>query len=453
MTETAHNEDHSEARLEYLHRVLESGRMRRLKPMLHALHPAETALLLESIPRAKRELVWGLVPEEDHGEVLLHVNDEVRAQLIEGLDDAVLLKATEGLEMDDLADLIEDLPEEVTQQVLRSMDRQNRERLQAVLSYPADSAGGLMNPDTVTVRPDVSLEVVARYLRQLGRLPEATDTLFVVSRYGRYLGMLPLARLVTQDPEHDVSEVMDTSVEALPVDLPAGPVAKRFQDLDLTSAPVTDESGMLLGRITIDDVVDVIRDQAEHSIMSMAGLDEEEDVFAPIARSARRRAVWLGINLATAFVAARVVGLFEATLQEVVALAVLMPVVASMGGIGGSQTLTLMIRGLALGQVAFSNARSLLIKELAVALINGLVWGVVVGAIALLWFGNPMLGVVIGAALILNQLGAALAGVGIPLAMRKLGIDPALAGTVVLTTITDVVGFGVFLGLGTLLLL
>lgn len=453
MTETAQTEAHSEARIEYLHEVLESGRMRRLKPMLHALHPAETALLLESIPRAKRELVWGLVPEEDHGEILLHVNDEVRAELIEGLDDAILLKATEGLEMDDLADLIEDLPEEVTQQVLRSMDRQNRERLQAVLSYPADSAGGLMNPDMVTVRPDVSLEVVSRYLRQLGRLPVATDILFVVSRYGRYLGMLSLAKLVTLDPEHDVSEVMDTSVEALPVDLSARQVAKRFQDLDLTTAPVVDESGMLLGRITVDDVVDVIRDEAEHSIMSMAGLDEEEDVFAPIARSARRRAVWLGVNLGTAFLAARVVGLFEATIEEVVALAVLMPIVASMGGIGGSQTLTIMIRGLALGQIAFSNARTLLLKELAVALINGLVWGVVVGVIAQLWFGNPILGVVLGSALILNQLGAALAGVGLPLAMRKLGIDPALAGTVVLTTITDVVGFGVFLGLGTLFLL
>lgn len=453
MTEAPQAEDHSEARLQYLHEVLESGRMRRLKPMLHALHPAETALLLEGIPRAKRELVWGLVPEEDHGEVLLHVNDEVRAELIEGLDDEVLLKATEGLEIDDLADLIEDLPEEVTQQVLRSMDRQNRERLQAVLSYPADSAGGLMNTDTVTVRPDVSLDVVARYLRQRGQLPDATDMLFVVSRYGRYLGMLSLAKLVTLDPEHDVSEVMDTSVEALPVDLPAAQVAKRFQDLDLTSAPVANEAGMLLGRITIDDVVDVIRDQAEHSIMSMAGLDEEEDVFAPIARSARRRAVWLGINLFTAFLAARVVGLFEATLQEVVALAVLMPIVASMGGIAGSQTLTIMIRGLAQGQIAYSNARTLLFKEVAVALINGLVWGFVLSLVALAWFGNPILGIVIGTALILNQLGAALAGVGLPLAMRKLGIDPALAGTVVLTTITDVVGFGLFLGMGTLFLL
>jgi len=322
-----------------------------------------------------------------------------------------------------------------------------------VLSYPADSAGGLMNTDTVTVRPDVSLDVVQRYLRQRSQLPEQTNTLFVVSRYGRYLGMLHLAKLVTVDPERDVSEIMDTTVEALPADLPASQVAKRFQDLDLISAPVVDEEGMLLGRITIDDVVDVIRDEAEHSIMSMAGLDEEEDVFAPIMRSARRRAVWLGANLFTAFLAARVVGLFEETLAQVVALAVLMPIVASMGGIGGSQTLTLMIRGLALGQIGTSNARLLLLKELAVAVINGVLWGVVVAAIALVWFGDPMLGAVIGVALTINQVIAAVAGVGLPLAMKQLGIDPALAGSVVLTTITDVVGFFTFLGLGALLLL
>ncbi|MDT0633835.1 magnesium transporter [Spectribacter hydrogenoxidans] len=455
MTEAAQLDEStaSEARLQYLHEVLESGRMRRLKPLLHSLHPAETALLLEGVPRTKRMLVWGLVPDDDHGEVLLHVNDEVRSQLIEGLDDDVLLAAADGLEMDDLADLLEDLPETVTQQVLRSMDQQNRERLESVLSYPADSAGGLMNTDTVTVRPDVSLDVVTRYLHQRAQLPDQTDTLFVVSRYGRYLGMLSLARLVTLDPERDVSEVMDTSVEGLLVDMPASQVAKRFQDLDLISAPVVDENERLVGRITIDDVVDVIRDEAEHSIMSMAGLDEEEDVFAPIARSARRRAVWLGINLFTASLAAQVVGLFEATLSEVVALAVLMPIVASMGGIGGSQTLTIMIRGLAMGQIAFSNARTLFFKELAVAMINGVIWGLVVGLVAYIWFGNITLGVVIGTALVFNQIGAAVAGVGLPLLMRKMGIDPALAGTVVLTTITDIVGFGLFLGMGTLLLL
>lgn len=452
MAEAATDRKNNEARLAYLHEVLESGRMRRLKPLLHTLHPAEIALLLESIPRTKRELVWALVPEEDHGETLLHVNDDVRGELINALDDRALLRATGKLEIDDLADLIEDLPGEVTNQVLRSMDLQNRERLEAVMSYPADSAGGLMNVDTVTVRPDVSLDVVHRYLRQRGKLPEATETLFVVSRYGRYLGMLSLSKLVTLDPERDVSEVMSTDLKAIEVGASAAEVAKRFQNFDLISAPVIDVSGKLLGRITIDDVVDVIRDEAEHSIRSMAGLDEEEDVFAPIGRSARRRAVWLGANLFTAFIAALVVGLFAETLAQIVALAILMPIVASMGGIGGSQTLTIVIRGLALGQIGLSNARTLLIKEAAVAVINGLLWGIVLGIVADLWFGSPALGVIIAAALLLNLIGAALAGVTIPLAMRKLGIDPALAGSVVLTTITDVIGFGAFLGLGALFL-
>ncbi|MDN5862572.1 MAG: magnesium transporter [Salinisphaera sp.] len=452
MSEATATEDDSAARLDYLHQVLESGRMRRLKPLLHALHPAETALLLEGIPRAKREVVWGLVPDEDHGEVLLHVNDEVRSQLIEGLDDSVLLAATAGLEIDDLADLLEDLPETVTRQVLHAMDQQDRERLEGVLAFPADSAGGLMNTDTVTVRPDVSLEVVSRYLRQRGQLPTQTDTLFVVSRYGRYLGVLSLARLVTLDPERDVSEVMDTVVEGLPAELSSSQVAKRFQDLDLISAPVVDGEQRLLGRITIDDVVDVIRDEAEHRIMKMAGLDEEEDLFAPFLRSTRRRALWLGVNLCTTIVAARVVGLFEDSISQVVALAVLMPIVASMGGICGSQTLTLMIRGLALGQIGFANARTLLAREFAMAACNGLMVGIVVGVVAQFWFGNPMLGIAIAAALLINLLIAALSGVCLPLLMRRMHIDPALAGTVVLTTITDVVGFAVFLGLGTLLL-
>ncbi|MDN5937810.1 MAG: magnesium transporter [Salinisphaera sp.] len=452
MSEATATEDDSAARLDYLHQVLESGRMRRLKPLLHALHPAETALLLEGIPRAKREVVWGLVPDEDHGEVLLHVNDEVRSQLIEGLDDSVLLAATAGLEIDDLADLLEDLPETVTRQVLHAMDQQDRERLEGVLAFPADSAGGLMNTDTVTVRPDVSLEVVSRYLRQRGQLPTQTDTLFVVSRYGRYLGVLSLARLVTLDPERDVSEVMDTVVEGLPAELSSSQVAKRFQDLDLISAPVVNGEQRLLGRITIDDVVDVIRDEAEHRIMKMAGLDEEEDLFAPFLRSTRRRALWLGVNLCTTIVAARVVGLFEDSISQVVALAVLMPIVASMGGICGSQTLTLMIRGLALGQIGFANARTLLAREFAMAACNGLMVGIVVGVVAQFWFGNPMLGIAIAAALLINLLIAALSGVCLPLLMRRMHIDPALAGTVVLTTITDVVGFAVFLGLGTLLL-
>lgn len=442
----------SELRLERLRRALESGRLRRLERLLHALHPAEIALLIESLPQTEREIVWGLVDPEDHGEVLLHVNDEVRSNLIQEMDDDMLLAATEGLEMDDLADLVADLPEAVTQEVLHSMDLENRQRLESVMSYPEDTAGGLMNTDPVTVRPDVNIDVVQRYLRLRGRVPEHTDSLFVVDRYGRYMGVVALQHLLTLDPDLTIAEVMDTQDKPLDVSLTARDVAKRFEDLDLLSAPVVNSDRLLLGRITIDDVVDVIRDEAEHELLSRVGLDEEEDLFAPVRASARRRAIWLGTNLVTAFLAAEVVGLFQNTIHAMVALAVLMPIVPSMGGIAGSQTITLMIRGLALGQIGSGNARALLAKEVTVALINGLLWAVVVGVVAFAWFDNAPIALIMGAAMIINLLNAALTGWGLPLLMRRMGIDPALAGSVVLTTFTDVIGFSAFLGLATLFL-
>ncbi len=443
----------SELRLERLRRALESGRLRRLERLLHALHPAEIALLIESLPQTEREIVWGLVDPDDHGEVLLHVNDEVRGNLIQEMDDDMLLAATEGLEMDDLADLVADLPEAVTQEVLRSMDLENRQRLEAVMSYPEDTAGGLMNIDPVTVRPDVNIDVVQRYLRLRGPMPEHTDKLFVVDRYGRYLGVVPLQTLLTGDPEDTIGEIMDTEGKPLDVSLSSREVAKRFEDFDLLSAPVVDGDRLLLGRITIDDVVDVIRDEAEHELLSRVGLDEEEDLFAPVRISAKRRAIWLGVNLITAFLAAEVVGLFQNTIHAMVALAVLMPIVPSMGGIAGSQTITLMIRGLALGQIGSGNARALLAKELAVAVINGLLWAVVVGAVAYAWFGNVEIAAIMGAAMVINLINAALSGWGLPLLMRRVGIDPALAGSVVLTTFTDVIGFSAFLGLATIFLM
>ena len=446
-------EQTADQRLARLRAALDNGRVRRVQKMLHVLEPAETALLLESMPQDERDIVWGMVPTEDRGEVLLHVPDEVRTNFIHEMEIEDLLAAAEGLEIDDLADLLEDLPEQVTQQVMRSMDLQNRQRLQAVLSYPPDSAGGLMNIDPVTVRPDVSLEVVMRYLRLRGSMPENTNNLYVVDRDDKFIGMVPLSRLVSEDPELDIGEIMLSGIRPMEATLPASEVAKRFETLDLVAAPVVDEKGALLGRITVDDVMDVIRDEAEHSIMSMAGLDEEDDLFAPIARSARRRAVWLGINLFTAFLAARVVGMFEATLDQVVALAVLMPIVASMGGIGGSQTLTLMIRGLAVGSIGTSNALALFNREMAVALLNGLGWALIVAIVVYLWFGMPLLAGVIAAALVLNQLVAAASGVLLPLALKRLGIDPALAGSVILTTVTDIVGFAAFLGLGAIVLL
>ncbi len=441
-----------ESRLQAVRKALESGAVRNVRRMLHSLHPAELGLLLESLPPAERVIVWQLVSPEAGGDVLLEVNDEVRAGLINNMEPEALVAATDDMEVDDLADLFEDLPEAVIVRILHAMDAQDRERLESVLAYAEDSAGGLMNTDTVTVRPDVTLDVVQRYLRLRGALPEKTDKLFVVNRYGQHLGSLGLAEVLTQDPQATVAELMDTSMSGIDAETADTEVAKLFEDRDLLSAPVTDADNRLLGRITIDDVVDVIRDEADHSIMSMAGLDEDDDIFAPVVLSARRRAVWLAVNLATAFIAAGVVGLFEATIDKVVALAVLMPVVASMGGIAGGQTLTLMIRGLALGRVGSSNARWMMGKEIAVGVLNGIGWSMIIAVLVMLWFGNWQIGAVIAMANIINLVVAAISGVAIPLLLKRAGIDPALAGNVILTTITDVVGFFAFLGLGALIL-
>ncbi len=436
-------------RLETLKDALHSGAADNVRQLLSDLHPAEVGDLLESLPHGPRELLWELVPSEEQGEVLVEVNDEVRSGLIDEMETHELVQATGGLDTDDLADLLHDLPGAVIHELLRSMDKQNRQRLEAALSYPEDTAGGLMDLDVVTVRANVSLDVVLRYLRLRGEIPELTDSLFVVNRFDHFQGLLPLSTLLTSDPDASVAEVMDRDIEGILATMKSVDVARLFQDRDLVSAPVVDENNKLLGRITVDDVVDVIRDEADHNIMSMAGLDEEDDIFAPVVTSARRRAVWLGVNLGTAFLASWVIGLFEATLDKVVALAVLMPIVASMGGIAGSQTLTIMIRGLALGQVGPSNARSLMLKEIQVSIMNGLIWSMVVALIAMTWFQSTDIGLIIGAALIINLAFAALAGFAIPLALKRVGVDPALAGTVLLTTVTDVVGFVAFLGLGT----
>lgn len=365
-----------------------------------------------------------------------------------------IARVTADLDTDDAADILQDLDEETrVAEVLLAVDELRRERLSAVLSYPEDTAGGLMNFDASTVRPEVTLDVVLRYLRRRGRLAERTDCLFVVDRRQRYLGALPLAAVVSADPELRVAEVMDTTIPGIRADARAAEVAKLFERRDLVSAPVVDAGGRLLGRITVDDVVDVIREQDEHALMGLAGLDEHDDLFAPAVQSARRRAVWLGTNLVSAFVVAWIIGRFEATLQSIVVLAILMPIVASMGGIAGSQTLTIVIRALALGQLGSTNARALLVKELAVAAINALLWASAVGLVAGLWFRDAGLGAVIAIALSVNLAAAALAGTTIPLAMKRLGIDPAIAGGVVLITVTDGVGFAAFLGTATLLLL
>jgi magnesium transporter len=443
----------TESQLERLTQALDSGDAGNVRDLLSNLHSGEIADLIESVPHGPREQVWELVDPEDHGETLVQVNDEVRAGLIEGMESDALVAATEDMDADDLADLIQDLPADVIQEVLRAMDEQNRSRLDTVLHYPEDSAGGLMNVDTVTVRADVTLDVVLRYLRLHIDIPATTDSLFVVDRDNHFKGVLSLTALLTNDPNLLVDEVMNTQISAIPANTPDTDVARMFENHDLVSAPVLNEEGQLIGRITIDDVVDVIREDADHSLLSMAGLDEEDDTFAPVIKSARRRAIWLGINLCTAFLASWIIGLFQATIEQVVALAVLMPIVASMGGIAGSQTLIIVIRGLALGQIGASNARWLMYKELAVSALNGIAWALVVAVISAFWFSNPNIGYIIGAALIINLLCAAVAGLAIPFLLTRLKIDPAHAGTVILTTVTDVVGFLVFLGLGTIFLL
>ncbi len=452
MTDSAETRS-TESRLELLTQALDSGAAGQIRNLLANLHPAEIAELLESFPHGPREILWELVHPDDQGESLVHVNDEVRAGLINEMETHDLVAATDGLDADDLADLLKDLPGAVIQEVLRSMDKQNRERLVAVLHFPEDSAGGIMNVDTVTVRADVSIDVILRYLRLQKEIPSTTDTLFVVDRAGHYKGLLPLTTLLTSDPEIQVAAVMDSEIQPISATMPDDEVARLFENHDLISAPVVDEAGKLLGRITIDDVVDVIREDADHSLLSMAGLDEEDDTFAPILISAQRRSLWLGINLFTAFLASWVIGLFQATLEQVVALAVLMPIVASMGGIAGSQTLIIVIRGLALGKVGKTNARWLMYKELAVTVLNGLGWSVVVAVIATLWFEDAAIGVIIAVALVINLVCAAGSGLSIPFILKRMNIDPAHAGTVLLTTVTDVVGFMVFLGMGTIFLL
>ena len=441
------------SRLAALRAALDQGTMRAVQRMVNAMHPAEIASLLASLPPANREVVWDFVDPDSEGEVLLELNDEARAALIESMDAEELVAAAEGLEVDDLADLLADLPETVTRQVLRSMDQQDRERLNMVRSFPEDSAGGLMNTDTVSVRPDVSLEVVLRYLRMRGELPDKTDRLFVVDRHDRYLGALPVTRLLTEDPDRPVAEVLDSDAPGIEPTLPASEVAKLFQERDLVSAPVVSADGNLLGRITVDDVVDVIRDEADHSVLSMAGLDEEEDLFASVTGSARRRAVWLAVNLLTCVMAANVVGLFQGAIEKVVALAALMPIVASMGGVAGTQTVTLMIRGLALGQVQNTNARWLLIREVSVGALNGVALATLVALGTALIFRTWTIAGIIFAALLINLLAAATVGVLVPLALKRLRIDPALASGVVLTTFTDVIGFAALLGLGSVFLL
>lgn len=436
--------------LDKLSTALSSGTFVDVRRMLNGLLPADVAHLLESSPPKFRHILWQMVDVDREGEILGEMGDDLRAQFLGQMDATEVAQLTEGLADDDIADILQQLPDHVTREVLTAMDQQDRARLERVMHYPEDLAGGLMNTDTITIRARLTLDVVLRYLRRHTEIPEMTDNLIVVNRSDQFIGLLSLRTLLVSDPAASVREMMLTDVEPIPVSMTDREVVRLFESNDWVSAPVVDNAGKLLGRITIDDVVDVIREDTDRSLMSMAGLDEDADTFAPFMHAAPRRAVWLGINLITAFIAASVINIFQGTIEKVVALAVLMPIVASMGGIAGTQTLTLMVRGIALGQVVKNNQAWLINRELAIGLMNGVLWAAVVAIAASVWFNDWNIGLIIAAAMVINLVTAALAGAALPLLMDKAKIDPALAGSVVLTTITDVVGFVSFLGLATL---
>ncbi len=440
-----------EVSLQNLMTALEASEYDEAKHQIKELHPGEIALLFEAIQPKDRSILWPGIEISIQGEVLKEVSEDVQSQLIAEMSVESLVKATEKLDTDDLADIVPNMPESAVHSLLLTLDFKHRERLNTILSYPENSAGGLMNTDFITVRPDVSIRAVIRYLRLLKEMPVDTDQVFVVDRNFNYLGSLLITSLLTEDPGQLVEKFISNDFsKPVSADTDESEVALLFEQRNLISAPVIDEDNQLVGRITIDDVVDVIRDQAEHSVMSMVGLDEDEDVFAPIIQSSKKRSIWLGVNLITAFIAVYFIGLFEATLQQKIALAILMPVVASMGGIAGTQTLIIVTRGIATGKVTAANIRALINKEVAVSGLNGIIWSVVIGLITYYWFSDLLLSLIIALAIITNLVVAAFSGAFLPILLSKLRIDPALAGGVILTTITDVIGFVAFLGLAAL---
>jgi magnesium transporter len=444
------NQTGTEKHFGQIHTLLRSGTLNQVKQSLRVLSPVQLARVIESSPPHTRSIIWELIGKKSRAQLIEDLPEDIQSFYLAQMNTEDLIELTENLETDDIVDILQNLPDQITQQVLEAMKDQDRERIAAVLAYPQNTAGGLTNTDAITVRPKFTLDVVLRYLRRHNELPPSTDSLIVVNKKDMYLGLLPLAILLTSPPDATVREVMVTDANPISADLHENEVAKLFEQNDWISAPVVDDQGKLIGRITIDDVVDVIRERADHSFMGAAGLDEEEDTFATTARTTPRRALWLGINLMTALLASSVINLFQGTIDKVVALAILMPIVASMGGVAGSQTLTVVIRGMALGHISRSNLGWLMSREVRVGFINGALWALVMAAIAGLWFSDPIISFIIAAAMMTNLIAAALAGALLPMGLKALRIDPALAGGVSLTTITDVVGFFTFLGLAAL---
>lgn len=450
---SALEQEYVATQLEAINEALSNGLYIHVRKMLHSMQPADVALLLESTPTKSRNVLWQLIDTDFHGDILEELSEDVRNGIMREMMPEKLADALEDMDTDDLAEILDGLPDKVVQNVLESMDSMDRARAEQALSYGEGTAGFIMNTDTITLRPEVSVEVILRYLRLKKELPEDTDTLYVTNRYDKLIGTVALTSLITSAPEVTVEDIMEEEPEAIPVDMEEKEIAKLFERHNWLSVPVISEDNQLVGRVTIDDVVDIIREEAEHSMMSMAGLEDEEDTFAPVVKSTQRRSIWLGVNLITALLAAMVSDLFEATLSQLAVLAILNTIVPSMGGVAGNQTLTLVIRGMALGHVSASNSRWLIGKELAIGFLNGVIWAILIASVVAVWKQNYMLGVVIAFAMMMNMIAAGLSGAIIPILMKKLKIDPALAGSVILTTITDVVGIFAFLGTATWLLI
>ena len=433
---------------------LEKERSIGIRSKLSSLSPYEIARLLEAMEPRNREILWRMVDQEDEGEVLKELVEDIRQNFINEMDTNQIIAATQDLELDDLADILTDLPDQITDEVIRALDRQDQIRLESVISYGEDTAGGLTNPNILSIRRGLNIKGLIRYLRSLEKLPENTNYIYVINRSNEYIGSVKLVDLFTEDADTSIEEIMDSEITPISASSSADQVITTFQNLDLISLPVVDKKNRLLGEITVDDVVDIIQDQANSEIFNMAGLDDEDDIFAPVLISSKRRAVWLGANLFTAFVVASAVSLFQSTIDQIVILAVLMPIVASMGGVAGNQTLILVIRGIAMGKIQRSNALRLLSKEIMVSLVNGFFWAIIVSFFAVLIFQTSWeIGIIVGASMLLNIFASAIAGVTIPFVLKRVGIDPALASGVMMTTLTDVLGFVTFLGLATLFLL
>ena len=444
--------EETDSRRELVETLVHTLHLTELQKLLDELHPADVAYILEALPVEQRLIVWDLVKAERDGEILLEVSDAVRETLIAHMDEKELVAATEQLDTDEIADIAPDLPREVIQDVFKSLPVEEREQLRAAMSYPEDAVGALMDFDMVEIRDDVTLEVVLRYLRRLDEMPDHTDQLFVVDREARLKGLLPVNRLLVTDPETVVAAVMEKEFIKFHPGEKAQDAATAFERYDLVSAPVVDDRGRLVGRVTVNAVVDYIREETGNEMLSAGGLLEEEDLFASVWKSVRNRWAWLAVNLVTAFIASRVIGLFEDSISRLVALAALMPIVAGISGNSGNQTITMIVRALALGQISLVNARKLFAKEIGVSLLNGVIWGGVVGLFAFFIYHSWQLGVVMTGAMVLSLMLAAVMGVTIPLVMQKLGRDPAIGSSVMITAITDSGGFFIFLGLATVFL-